>query len=261
MRIFLFLLFTMCCSLAHAAGTLPVAMAQQVDQNGRPLVGALLYIYVVGTVSTPQNAFQDTALTMPLPWPVQADANGRLPMFYLADGSVHARLTDAAGGVQFDYPTLLVIGPSGGGGGGGGTVDATAIASTGDIKWRPGAEVLPSWVRANGNSIGSATSGATERANADTQTLFVWLWTNCIDANCAVSGGRGATALADFSANKTINTPDMRSSATYGRDCMGGVCAGETFSSDVAGTTITFKATGGVVSILFGIAGTWYLRL
>lgn len=248
----------------HAAGTLPVALAQQVDQNGRPLAGALLYFYVVGTVATPQIAYQDTALSQPLPWPVQADQNGRLPMFYLADGSVHVRLTDAGGGVQFDYPNMTVIGPSiSGGGGGGSTVDPTTLFSTGDVKIRPGNEVLTGWVRMNGNTIGSAASGATERANADTQNLYVWLWTNCATPNtnleCAVTGGLGASALADFGANKPIATPDMRARTPFGRDCMGAACLGNT--SDIGGNTDDATATAGGASILDLEIFTWYQRL
>ena len=80
---------------AVAQGIIPVALAQQVNGNGQPLTGALLYTYVVGTVATPQNTYQDSGLSILNPWPLVADANGRIPMFYLANGAVHARLTDA----------------------------------------------------------------------------------------------------------------------------------------------------------------------
>ena len=187
------------------SGMIPLSMSQNVDINGQPLAGALLYIFQVGTVATPQNSYQDFGLTLVNPNPLQADQNGRFPAFYLADGQVHVRLTDSTGVVVFDYPDLQVLGPSsGGGGGGGGSVDPTSIASTGDFKFRPTSETLTGWVKANGQTIGSASSGATQRANADTQNLFVYLWSNFSNAKCPVSGGRGATALADFQANKTI---------------------------------------------------------
>ena len=211
--------------VGQAAGSIPVALAQQVDANGRPLVGALLYLYVVGTVAQPQLAYQDTGLTLPLPWPVVADANGRLPMFYLADGSVHARLTDSGGSVQFDYPSMLVIGPSGGGGGGS-SVDPSTIFSTGDVKFRPTGETLSGWVKMNGLTIGSALSGASGRANADTQALFIYLWTNCTDAHCPVISGRGASGLADFNANKQLTLPDWRARIAVGLDDMGASAAG-----------------------------------
>src|SRR5262249_52846509 len=160
------------------------------------------------------------------PWPLTLDANGRIPALYLADGAVHVRLTDSAGVVQFDYPSILVIGPSSGGGGGGPAVDPTTIAGTGDIKFRPTSEFVTGWVKLNGQTIGSATSGATGRANADTQALFIYLWQNCPDAHCPVSSGRGANGLADFSANKQLTLIDLRGRGLAGLDDMGNIAAG-----------------------------------
>jgi len=73
---------------------------------------------------------------------------------------------------------------------------------------------LPGWVRKNGGTIGSAASGATERANADTAALYALLWNNYDDSQAAVAGGRGASASADFAADKTIVLPDARGRAT-----------------------------------------------
>jgi hypothetical protein len=173
-------------------------------------------------------------------------------MFWCNDGLIHARLTDASGVVQIDS-TLQVLGPSsgGGGGGGGGGGDPTAVASTGDIKARLAAGILTGWVILNGTTIGSATSGATQRANPDTQPLFLYLWQNCIDAHCPVVGGRGATALADFNANKQITLPDMRGRSFIGRDCMGTGCAGLLLSSNITsgGTDgVDTPAAGGGVA-------------
>ena len=73
-------------SPAYAAGTIPVALTQQSDANGKPLSGALLYTYFAGTVNAPQNTFQDFGLTLTNPWPLQADTTSAgVPMFYLAD--------------------------------------------------------------------------------------------------------------------------------------------------------------------------------
>jgi hypothetical protein len=118
-----------------------------------------------------------------------------------------------------------VIGPSSGGPGPGATIDATTVAQTGDMKARystgvhPGTS--PGWVRANGLTIGSAAStpAATERGNADCQALFTLLWG--ADATLVVSSGRGASAAADWAANKTIATPDMRSRLLMGLADMG----------------------------------------
>jgi hypothetical protein len=70
------------------------------------------------------------------------------------------------------------------------------------------------------------SSGATERANADTQPLYEFLWNNFADADCPVAGGRGVSAVADFSADKTIGTYSMRGRAAFGLDTMGNSAAG-----------------------------------
>jgi microcystin-dependent protein len=176
------------------------------------------------TTSTPQNAYQDTGLSILQTNPILCDSTGRLPQWFVADGAIKLRLTDKNGVQIFVGDNLLVVGPSSGGGGGGGSVDPTTILQTGDIKAVYGTGVLSGFVRANGRTIGSATSGATERANADTQALFVYLWV--ADANLAVSGGRGASAAADFAANKTIALPDLRGRVIAGLDGMGSSLAG-----------------------------------
>lgn len=65
------------------------------------------------------------------------------------------------------------------------------------------------WVLANGGTIGNAVSGA-DRANADTNDLYVLFWNNMADAQAPVAGGRGAGAQADFDAGKALTVPDMR---------------------------------------------------
>jgi len=235
---------------ARAAGTTPLALVQQFDTTGSPLDGCLIYFYVSGTVATPQQVYADFGLSQPLPNPLQCDGF-RVPQHWLADGLIHVRLTSAAGVVQIDS-TLQVLGPSsggGGGGGGGGTADPTAVASTGDIKYRASGEILLGWVILNGQSIGNATSGATQRANADTQNLFVYLWSQCNDNHCPVSSGRGSTALGDYNNNKQIALPDLRSRALVGRDCMGTNCAGRLAAQNITsggGDDVdTVLATGG----------------
>lgn len=84
-----------------------------------------------------------------------------------------------------------------------------AVWTTGDVKVtiRPTADF--GWVVFDDGTIGSASSGATTRANADTEDLFTLLWNNTTNANCAVSGGRGSSASADFAANKTMALPKV----------------------------------------------------
>lgn len=251
---------------AVAQGTLSLALTQQFSFTacansggvcGVPLIGGLLYFYQVGTVATPQNSYQDVGLTIPNPWPLVLDSSGRVPVFYLASGSVHVRLTDSGGVVQIDTNSL-VIGPAGGGGGGGGSVDPTTVAATGDIKFRITGETLTGWVKANGLTIGSAVSGATGRANADTQSLFTYLWTNCPDAHCPVLGGRGGSAAADFAANKQLTVFDLRSRAPVGLDDMGASAAGRLLSSNVTSGggdgPNTPNATGGEANHVLTLA-------
>ena len=98
-----------------------LSMTQQFDEYGQPLSGGQLYIIQAGTVSTPQDAFQDFGLTIKMPYPMVLDAAGRVPQFFLSDGYVKVRLQDTHGVVQLAAETVLVIGPSAGGGGGGAT--------------------------------------------------------------------------------------------------------------------------------------------
>lgn len=103
-----------------------------------------------------------------------------------------------------------------------------------------GATTAPTgWVRANGRTIGNASSAATERANADTASLYSFLWTNYSDSVCAVSSGRGASAAADYAANKTIGLPDLRGRAFFGLDDMGNSAAAR------LGTAISNVTTNG----------------
>jgi microcystin-dependent protein len=95
------------------------------------------------------------------------------------------------------------------------------------------------WVRANGRTIGNASSSATERANADTEDLFTVLWDSYSDSVCAVSSGRGASAAADYAANKTIALPDLRGRSFFGLDDMGNSAASR------LGTVITSATTNG----------------
>lgn len=231
---------------AFGAGTIPgISMTQQLDNLGKPLSGGKLYLLQAGTVSTPQNCYQDSALTIVWPNPITLDAYGRIPQLFCADGSIKIRLTDKNGVSILTQDGLLVVGPSGGGGGGG-TVDPTTIASTGDLKVAYGTSILNGWVRANGRTIGSSTSGASERANSDCQALFIYLWGT--DENLAVSGGRGASAAADWAANKTIALPDWRGRALAGLDDMGNSAAGRLTATYFGATATVLGAAGGAES-------------
>src|SRR6185503_1627359 len=91
------------------------------------------------------------------------------------------------------------------------------------------------WVRANARTIGSATSGASERAHADCELLFTTLWSRYSDTICPVVGGRGASAAGDWAANKPLTLPDGRARAPFGVVDMGNSDSGR-LNAAVIGT-------------------------
>ena len=80
------------------------------------------------------------------------------------------------------------------------------------------------WIKENGGTIGSAASGATNRANADTEALFTLLWNNFNQATLPIQNSagavttRGANAAADFAAAKRMPLFDARSRFPRGAD-------------------------------------------
>lgn len=213
--------------------------SQRVDANGRPLVGWRLYIYETGT-STPVNTYSDYSLSLAQSHPIEADALGVMPMHWVADGTYRARGTDADGNELFDDDGIVALGPSSGSGGGGSSVDSNAIAATGDFNWQPVSGTRSGWVRANARTIGSSASGGTERANADCEALFLFLWNTFSNTLCPVTGGRGGSAAADWAANKVIATLDMRNKGAFGLNGMGGTEDG----SFTGGSTSAAAAIG-----------------
>lgn len=80
----------------------------------------------------------------------------------------------------------------------------SAAFSTGDIKLTLKTTADTGWVMCADKSIGSTASTATGRANDDTNALFLLLWNGFSNTLCPVSSGRGSSAAADWTANKTI---------------------------------------------------------
>jgi microcystin-dependent protein len=227
------------------AGTLNFSLSQQFDETGAPLAGGKLYFFEAAS-TTPQSAYQDEDLSIEHPNPIVLDAAGRVPQFFLADGLIKIRLTSATGVIQVSADSVRVIGASSGDGGGGGSVDSTQLLQTGEVFIKYGTGTRAGAVRCNARTIGSATSGATERANADTEDLFLHLWT--ADSNLSVSGGRGGSAAADWAANKTIALPDARNRVIAGLGAMGGSDAARLTSDFFGATGTTLGAAGGFES-------------
>ena len=98
----------------------------------------------------------------------------------------------------------------------------TAVVFTGFFV---AADLPAGWVIMNDGTIGNAASGATTRANADTAALFTRLWTNISNTWAPVSSGRGASAAADFAANKTLTLPRALGRALAGSGAGSGLTA------------------------------------
>lgn len=93
------------------------------------------------------------------------------------------------------------------------------------------------WIKANGGTIGNASSGATTRANEDTSALFSLLWSEFdntalpIQDSSGAASTRGASAAADFAANKRLPIHDARGEFIRGLDDSRGVDSGRSLGS------------------------------
>jgi hypothetical protein len=111
------------------------------------------------------------------------------------------------------------------------------LSQTGDVKVVARNSPTDGWVKANGQTIGNAASGATNRANADTEALFTLLWNEFPNAVLAIqdSAGaastRGASAAADYAANKRLPVHDVRGEGLRGWDDGRGVDTGRVLGS------------------------------
>lgn len=235
------------------AGTIPLSLTQQFDEFGKPLSGGLLYIIQAGTVNTPQQPYQDAGLSIVQPNPIPLDAAGRVPQFFLADGQIKVRLDDKTGVTQLARDNILVIGPSAGGGGGGGSVDPTTVLQTGMLAVFYGTGQVPGFARANGRSIGNASSGATEATGNTVLALFQYLYN--ADPNLPLRNSSGsviprtggdATASGAWANARQIDMPDWRGRTIAGLDDMGNAAAGRLTASYFGASGIVLGAAGGL---------------
>lgn len=80
--------------------------------------------------------------------------------------------------------------------------------STGDVKLTLKTVADTGWIMANDGTIGSVTSGATY-ANAAAELLFKFIWSTIPQTWAVVVTGRGASANADWAANKQLTLTRM----------------------------------------------------
>jgi len=221
------------------AGYWATSRTQILDQNDNLIVGALAYFFEA-TSTTPMAVYSSADLGTPNvhTHPVVADGNARWPQVFFDDTDpdpddplvsgrrfYDVKVTDAAGVLIYHDHSVPIIGTvTGEGGGGGGVpVDQNALARVGDVKMKFCRSAEPAdagWVRCNGGTISKLGGVGTERANADTENLFVYLYTQHDQLICPVVGRTG-NALNDFNAGLAIKLPDMRGRAPFGVDAMG----------------------------------------
>lgn len=103
------------------------------------------------------------------------------------------------------------------------------LFTTGDFKPTIKLTADPGWVMIDDGTIGDASSGASNRANADTWPLFNALY-NVSDSYAPVSGGR-TSAAADFALHKKISLTRMLGRA------LAAAGAGSGLTSRVLGST------------------------
>lgn len=138
--------------------------------------------------------------------------------------------------------------------GGTGLTDITGLLpSPGDVKTGLWSAAPATWLEMNGKSIGNAASGGTSRANADTAALFAVLW--ALDATVSIiqtsAGGastRGASAAADYAANKRLSIPDFRGNAPRGWDNGRGVDTARLMGSEQLDALQNITGTTAIIS-------------
>lgn len=131
-------------------------------------------------------------------------------------------------------------------------VAAASGFAPGDFKCTSRTTADPGWVMASGRTIGSAASGATERANDDTLALFKHNWETFpdnirlpIQTSAGAASARGVSAEADFAANKRLPLLDASDYVFIGRGNMSGTPAGRITAALNGLDTTVLGAVGG----------------
>lgn len=109
---------------------------------------------------------------------------------------------------------------------------------TGMVMNYMGSSAPSGWLLLNGDSIGDTGSGATHTGSSYL-LLYTFLWDNLTDTNAPVSGGRGASALADWQADKTLTMPDASGRASV---MLGGTAFSALGKDDIGAETHTLTA-------------------
>ena len=84
---------------------------------------------------------------------------------------------------------------------------ALGMFTTGDAKLTFKSTADTGWILLDDGTIGNAASLATTRADADVADLYVVIWDSISNTYAPVTGGRGASGIADFNAGKPMALP------------------------------------------------------
>ena len=127
------------------------------------------------------------------------------------------KITNAgAGSADGDYVTMAQLNAI--------AASITNAAPTGAVEGFRRTTAPAGWTIEDGGTIGNASSGATNRANSDTEALFTLLWGQFsntilpIQTSAGAASTRGASAAADYAANKRMPLFDSRSRFLRGSD-------------------------------------------
>jgi hypothetical protein len=173
------------------------------------------YLAVTGQVilaSQHNPSLEDlaAALTNSLP------RNGAAPMIGHLDMGGFKVTNAGEGTADGDYVTLAQLNEL--------TSAIAAATPTGTVLGFRRTTAPTGWIKENGGTIGNAASGATTRANSDTEDLFTLLWGQFdntalpIQTSAGAASTRGASAAADYAANKRMPLFDSRSRFHRGAD-------------------------------------------
>ena len=238
-------------------------LGYRVTTAGAPLNGGKAFFYLSGT-TTLEDVFEDDALTTPLANPVIADSAGFFPELVYLDPTKEYRvviktsadvtiakysadpINTVVGGTGIDTAdivdeavTAAKLGPTAIEDKLGFTPQESFAALTaaeinallnrvGIVEPYIGSTAPSGALICNGGTIGSASSGGTSRANADTATLFALIWAldstaYPITDSAGSASTRGANAAADFAANKRLPLPELRAQFIRGWDNSRGI--------------------------------------
>ncbi len=195
--------YTQTTVLSNQGGYYPEVVESRLDQVYMAMqqLAEIVGRYTVSSISDPATEQSNYALIQAL----QADLGDLDKLSTAGDllthnGTTYIRLPRGTGGqfLGISGSAAAWLSP------------ASAVWETGDYRISSRATTaLSGWVKVDDGTIGNAASGGTTRANADTADLFTHLWNTFSNSICPVSTGRGASAAADYAANKTITLSAM----------------------------------------------------